>query len=332
MKNALFFAALLTGQTLLAQTTDLQKLARQQAQRSQFDSAYRTLSQALQQKPDDADLLKDQAYICILKRDFENGLRIGQTLIKQPNADEQSYQLMGMVYKNLAEYKEAEKMYKDALQKFPASGVLYSEYGDMLAQDGQQKQAISIWEKGIQQDVNSNSNYYYAAKYYAGNDNLLWSLLYGEIFVNIESYTTRTEEIKTLLYNGYKKLFTGNTLAQLNSKAKGFSKAFTDVVVKNVRPFTTDTIGTITNIRLAATADWVNNGNSKKFPFRLFDLHRQLIDNKSFAAYNQWLFGNAAGTDKYDQWKQANAAQMDQWEQILHNVVFKIPAGQYYSE
>lgn len=332
MKNILVFAALLAGQAALAQTTDLQKLAREQAQRSQFDSAYNTLSKALEQKPNDVDLLKDQVYVCVLKRDFENGLRIGQMLVKQPAADEQSYQVLGMVYKNLAEYGPAEKMYKEALQKYPASGILYSEYGDMLAQDGKEKEAISVWEKGIQQDVNSNNNYYYAAKYYAANDNLLWSLLYGEIFVNIESYTPRTEEIKTLLYNGYKKLFTANTLTQINSKAKGFGKAFTDVLVKNYQPLTADTIGSITTIRMLATADWVNTGNSKKYPFRLFDLHRQLIDNKSFEAYNQWLFGNAADPGKYDQWKQANTAQMGQWEQLLHNVVFKIPAGQYYSE
>ncbi|HVX48642.1 MAG TPA: hypothetical protein VHB48_00740 [Chitinophagaceae bacterium] len=331
-KSLLLFAGLLTCNLLFAQTADeLQKLAMQQAQAGQFDSAYHTLNTALQQKPGDIDLLKNQVLICVLKRDYENGLRIGQMLIQRQDADEQCYQVMGSVYNALAEYKDGEKMYREGLQKFPASGMLYSEYGNLLMQDGKPDDAIGAWEKGIQKDINNSSNYYYAAKYYATKNSLIWSLLYGEIFVNIESYTPRTKEIKQLLYNGYQKLFTGNALTDFNKNSKGFSKAMTDVLLKDATPLAADTIATLTSIRAKFIADWVNSGQAKTYPFRLFDLHRQLIENGGFTAYNEWLFGEAPGADKYTAWRQQHSAEADQWEQLLHNVVFKIPAGQYYA-
>jgi tetratricopeptide (TPR) repeat protein len=331
-KYLLFVIAFVTCHTLFAQTADdLQKLARRQAMNEQYDSAYQTLIMALKQKPNDLGLLKDQVMVCFAKRDFENGLQIGMALVQRPDADEQCYQALGYIYKSLAEYKEGAKMYRQALDKFPTSGVLYSEYGDLLWLDNSPKDAIGAWEKGIQQDVNSYGNYYYASKYYLATNNLLWGLLYGEIFVNIESYTPRTDEMKQLLYDGYKKLFTGNALEKANANSKGMAKAVSDVLLKDAEPLGNDTIAGITSIREKFIPDWVNSGNAKNYPFRLFDLHRQLVEAKTFAAYNEWLFGDASNASRYAQWTKNHAAEMQQWQQLLHNVVFKIPAGQYYS-
>jgi len=332
-KTFLLFALLVAGHMLFAQSADsLQAKARSQMLAGDFELSYQTLEKALQQKPNDFALLKDEAYVCYLKRDFTNGLRIGRILIQNPQADEQSYQLLGLVYKSLNENEEGVKLYKTAVEKFPSSGALYADYGDFLKMSGKGKDAIGAWEKGIQQDANSFNNYYYASKYYAETGNLVWALLYGEIFVNLESHTQRTEEVKNYLYFGYKRLLGDGKLAQINTNSKGFAKAYTDVLLKNAAPLAGDTILALTKIRAYAIADWVNNGSSKKYPFRLFDLHRQLIDAKAFTAYNEWLFGNAADAQKFEQWQAANADQMGQWQQLLQNVVFKIPAGQYYIE
>ena len=65
-----------------------------------------------------------------------------------------------------------------------------------------------IWEKGIEIDPNYSGNYYNAAQYYFFTQDKVWGLVYGEIFVNLESYSKRTAEMKDLLLEGYKKLFT----------------------------------------------------------------------------------------------------------------------------
>ena len=72
----------------------------------------------------------------------------------------------------------------------------------------QDAEAIRFWEKGIEVDPNYSSNYYNASKFYYFTYDKVWSLIYGEIFINLESYSKRTPEIKSLLVEGYKKLFT----------------------------------------------------------------------------------------------------------------------------
>ncbi len=334
MKKAiLLITGVVTYCAAFAQTKEeFRTAAVMQAQRGRFDSAQLTLGQALTQNPNDLDLLKDKGYMYVLGRDFSNAFVVGQQLTQRADADDQCYQILGMVYDSLTELDAGAKMYKLALQKFPSSGALYSGYGHLLYTGKNYDEAIIVWEKGIKTDVNNNSNYYYAAKYYSSNGNLLWSLLYGEIFVNIESFTSRTAEIKDLLYQNYIKLLTGNTLAKINSGSKGVTKALTDILIKNKSALNSgDTIQNIAAIRQNLLIDWVNSGAAKQYPFRLFDLHRQLVEAKIFTAYNEWLFGESANESAYEKWQNAHADEMKQWQQLLHSVVFKIPAGQYYT-
>ena len=328
------FACMVILNAVHAQGKDsLQTLAHKQMQEGDFESACKTLATALQADPTNIDLLKDQLFANILKRDFVTALQLGKKLTERPDADVQCYQLLGSTYKELAEYKEGAKMYKEAVKKFPASGVLFSEYGDLLQQNNDADAAINAWEKGIQADVNNNGNYYYACKYYVNNGNLLKGLLYGEIFVNIESYTPRTDEIKNILLLGYKKLLTGNTLKKIALGGKGFANIVANILNKNItEKIDSVSVENLTELRWRFILDWVTTGNAKQYPFRLFELHKQLVDYKIFDAYNQWLFGNAEDADKYQQWQTAHADQMAQWMQMLHSIVFKIPSGQYYPD
>ena len=326
------FACLAVVTVLKAQGADsLQAIARSQMQQGNFEAACKTLAIALQNNPGNLDLLKDQVYANLLKRDFVTTLQLAKTLTERPDADVQCYQLLGNTYKELALYKEGGKMYKEAIKKFATSGVLYSEYGDLLAQNNESTAAIATWEKGIQADVNNNGNYYYAAKHYLTNGNNLQGLLYGEIFVNIESYTQRTEEMKGLLFKGYRKLLAGPALKKMAGSGEGFLNIVANLVNKNASAqLDSVTIENITELRWKFILDWVNSPYAKQYPYRLFDMHKQLVDYKIFDAYNQWLFGAATDADKYQAWQTAHADQMGQWLQMLHNIVFKIPAGQYY--
>ena len=52
-----------------------------------------------------------------------------------------------------------------------------------------------------------SKNYYNACKYYYFTTDKVWSILYGEIFVNMEPLSTHSPEIKNILLESYKKLF-----------------------------------------------------------------------------------------------------------------------------
>src|SRR6185436_9565914 len=93
------------------------------------------------------------------------------------------------------------------LKKFPKSGPLHSEYGELLWAM-KDFSAIEEWEKGIKLDPAYSGNYYNAANYYFYAKDKVWSLIYGEIFINMESLGERGAAMKQQLLQGYKeKLF-----------------------------------------------------------------------------------------------------------------------------
>ena len=307
----------------------LRETARMFMQQGDLDNAILVLNKAAELKPDDVDILRDQAYANYLRRDFAKAIEIGKVLIEKPNADVQSFQILGMVYKAIADYKEADKLYKKALKKFPESGVLYSEYGDLLATTNN-ADAIKMWEKGIQVDPNISSNYYYASKYYSEKGNALWSVLYGETFVNIESLSQRTIEIKDLVYYNYKQLFITDILSNINKKGSPFEKAvatiyekLSKVVAEGVTP------ESLTVLRTRFILNWYQD-DVPKFPFRLFEHQQLLLRQGIFNAYNQWLFGATASTRDFQFWVNTHEEEMKDFQNYQRSVVYKIPANQYY--
>lgn len=82
-------------------------------------------------------------------------------------------------------------------------------------------QAIRQWEEGIKNDPGYSGNYYNAALYYFYTKDKVWSLLYGEIFVNMESLSERGASMKQMLLQGYKeKLFAEADIMKGEEKTK----------------------------------------------------------------------------------------------------------------
>jgi tetratricopeptide (TPR) repeat protein len=316
------------------QTVDaIRKQATTLAQQQDFNGAVQVLENGLKQYPDNLELMKDAAYISYLGRNFQQSLEIGKKIVARDDADVQSYQILGLTYKAIADYKEADKMYNTAFKKFPKSGVLYSEYGDMLTQYDNKHGAIKQWEKGIEVDPNYSSNYYYAAKYYTDDNNILWSTIYSEIFINIESLTKRTAEIKTLLLNNYKLILSGKSNIE-NLKANGtdFEKAVAGAMSAAMEPATTTvTPEMITAFRVRFILNW-NNTAATSYPYHLFDFYAQLLRDGLFDAYNQWLFGTVINKDRYDNWVYTHDTEMQDFTQFQRNVLFKMPPEQYYGK
>ena len=68
---------------------------------------------------------KDLVMSYYLKRDYAKALEGVKSLVDRDDADVVVYQIAGNVYKALEEAKDAEKVYKKGLKKFPKSGPLY---------------------------------------------------------------------------------------------------------------------------------------------------------------------------------------------------------------
>lgn len=296
-----------------------------------FDNAVIVLTRALQKDKNSLELQKDLVMSYYLKRDYVKALEGAEVLIERDDADVITYQIAGNVYKALEEAKDCEKMYKKALKKFPKSGPLYSEYGELLWAT-KNYSAIDQWEKGIQADPGYGGNYYNAALYYFYTKDKVWSVIYGEIYVNMESLSERGAAMKKLLLQAYKeKLFAEADPLKGEEKNKSeFAKAFLQGIGKQSSLASKGlTPETLTMIRSRFILDWYQT-NAGKFPFKLFDYQRQLLQEGMFEAYNQWLFGAVENLAAYDNWTKAHTEQYEAFNTFQRNRVFRMPAGQYY--
>jgi Tfp pilus assembly protein PilF len=326
-------ALLINVHPVFAQKEDadaLHETARSFMRQGDFPNALLALDKALTIKPADVDLLKDKAFVYYLQRDFANAISLGKQITTGPDADVQSFQILGLSYKAIGEAKESDKMYKEALKKFPGSGAMYSEYGELLSENNN-ADAIKQWEKGIEVDPAYSGNYYFACKYYAQKGNIIWGLLYAEIFVNIESLSKRSEEVKNILFGGYKKLFSDPS-ALNNAKQNG--NAFEKAVATNLSKLTVlmnDGVSpeALTALRARFILNWYN-GAGKQYPFHLFENQRILLQEGYFDAYNQWLVGPIADTKQFQSWTESHANELKAYQQYQRSVLFKMPAGQYY--
>ena len=329
------FVLLISINTAFAQAQDadvLHETGRSFMRQGDFPSALQAFDKALELKPNDIDILKDKAFVYYLQRDFANTIDVCKKLIPRKDADAQCFQILGLAYKAIAETKESEKMYKQGLTRFPNSGALNCDYGEFISSTNP-VESIKYWEKGIEVDPNYSGNYYFATKHYAQKGNIIWGLLYGEIFVNLESLSKRSEEIKNIIYTGYKKLFDDVSILD-NAKNNGnaFEKAVA-LDLNNLTSFGRYEVSPemLTALRTRFILNWYNNEESKKMNFHLFEYQRDLLRQGYFDAYNQWLIGPLTDSQKYTQWVQQHGDDVKGFQQYQRNQLFKMPAGQYYA-
>ena len=318
-----------------AQSTDaLYKTARTYMMQGEPDSAITYYNALLKQDPDNIDALNDYCYLLILEKQFPKAIELGKQLIAKPKANEQSYQTLGMAYKGNASYADADALFKLALKKFPESGVIHNEYGELFAMQNKLSDAIIQWETGIKVDPNYSNNYYNATMYYSKVQiDLFWAIQYGEIFVNLESYTAHTALIKVKLYDAYKKLFTGDALEKLASNPSNneFQKAWYEnmALASSVTKggIDADALG---GLRTRFILNWFNAKQNEKTPFHLFEHQQYLLKNGLFDAYNQWIFGQVASQQYYQMWTNTHGRELNQYQSFQQSKLYKQPSGEYY--
>lgn len=333
MKKILFaiICCSLTG-SLFAQQEDVDQLhqnAKAFMQQGDYGNATLILTRALQLDNQNLEIAKDLSLSYFFEKEDQKALDVIKPFVENNNADDQAYEIAGTIYRRLGKEKEADKNYKDGLKKFPNSGGLYNDYGELLFKN-HDPEAIKMWEKGIEMDPSFGYNYYNASKYYYYNRNYIWSLLYGETFINIESFTSRTAEIKDLLLNAYKRLFADPDLLKNSKDKSAFEIAFltclnkqNDVVIRGINP------ETLTMIRTRFILDW-NRNYAKKYPFKLFELQEQLLEEGLFPAYNQWIFGASQNLAAYQNWTSNHADEAENFRKFKAGIIFKIPKGEFY--
>jgi tetratricopeptide (TPR) repeat protein len=307
----------------------MQENARDFVKKGDYNNAVLVLNRAVQQEPENLDIQKDLAFALYLKTDFNKALETIKPLLDRRDAEVQVYQVAGMIYKGKEDLAEAEKLYKKGIKRFPESGVLYNDYGELLWYK-KDNNAIRLWEKGMEMAPNYSGNYYNGARYYYYTNDKTWSIIYGEIFVNMESYSRRTIEIKNLLLESYKKLLTDTDIMKNQNNKSPFAMAYLTIISHRSSIISTGiTPESLTMLRTSFILDW-DDKYASKFPFRLFEYHRQLLKQGLFESYNQWLFGPIQNLTAFQNWTNKHTESYTEFANFQHGRIFKLPAGQNY--
>lgn len=280
--------------------------------------------QAIQIAPDIVLLYRELAHAYYLAQGYDDVINTLDPIIKEGVADAETYKIMAQSLVAKGESKRAKKLMRDAIIKLPNAGPLYHQMGLMYEQDNETVYALESWLDGIQKDPTYHINYYEAARIYMSTNKIVWAVIYGEIFVNMEQQTKRSYDTRALLIEAYRRIFTSLATGDIPKFGAGAGQAknsFEEAVYNTyirLSPVMSDgfTTENLIMLRTRFIMDWTLNYASE-YPFTLFTRHDDLIRNGFFDMYNQWLFGKVENQQQYEAWLKFHANAMPQFESWL---------------
>lgn len=323
------FVAINTKSAFAQTTAELQATAKIFMRQGDYANAVLILNRCLEKEPNNTAIGKDLALSYFYVQNNEKALEIIKPVLESKDADDQCFLIAGNIYKQLNKPKESEKIFKKGIKVFPESGYLYNELGELQIAANNNKDAIKNWEKGIELAPSYSKNYYNAARFYFASNNNVWCILYGEIFANMEPTNPKANQIKKVIIESYKRLFTDITAAKNYKSNKAFSKLYVEALEKQgIQSNQGINVESLSMIRSRFIIDWFASGN--KPTFKLFEYQQLLLKEGLFEPYNQWLFAAAENEASYQNWIKTHSTESAAFSKFQKSRIFKIPSGQYY--
>lgn len=270
------------------------------------------------------------AFAHTIDKDYKKALKELKRTKEYKNINSQVYQMSGNCQSYLGKPEKAIVEYETGMKLFPEAGNLHLEKGNIFLQQEKYNEAVRNYENGIKVDPMYPSNYFRLAKLYTNSKNdKLSGLIYGEIFMNLERTTARTQEMSELLYQTYQKSITLGTDSSstdfcdivmtlndsdLKDMENGkFKLPFCAIFGKNF------ILGLIMKKELNLTtisemrASFLENyfkEDYKDYPNVLFSYQKKIMDTGHFEAYNHYLL-QIGVTEQFESWLENNQQKYD---------------------
>ncbi len=333
--------------------------AQQYTASGNYKDAIITYRQAMLLAPKKAELKLGLGDALYLSRDFDNAIKTLRPLIDSKDASEQTYGLLATCQASTRDMKAAHATLRKGLEKFPASGLLHHESGSLYATEHENETALSEWLAGIQKDPGYPPNYYDAARSYLRSDDVMWGLIYAEIYLDMAQDTSGEQELKKMLFTGYKTMFDhiatndrassrktkrparsnrylSNTAQDIHLHDTYYIGPFIDAVKEtflSLTPVVSNGITTenLTMVRTRFLLSWLPR-YGKFYPFLLFTYQDYLIRNGLFDIYNEWLFGKAESITEYKAWNEFHPVEMNLFLDKRKELPFRPAATDFYNE
>ncbi|MDF2456017.1 MAG: repeat-containing protein [Cytophagaceae bacterium] len=319
---------------LQAQSSEDKALAKAQeaiklVDEGKYAEGIKLLEDAQKLDPKNTTYPYEIAYAYYAQKDYKKAIKYLEPLMKQNNAKENVYQLVGNAYDLMGNKNKALSIYDEGLKRFPTSGSLHLERGNMQLFKEDYDGALAYYEKGIEVAPKFASNYYWASRIYWSSSEKVWGMLYGEIFINLEPNTKRAGEISKLLYDTYKQgieftsdtsmtvSFSKHAVMSVSELEKGGAMkmpfgtfVYEVTLLTSIVPEKKIDLASLNRIRTNFVDLYHQNKNNTKYPNVLFDYQQQVITAGHFEAYNYWLLGKGEEA-AFSQWRTENKAKWD---------------------
>jgi len=304
----------------------------------QIQPAINTYEQAMALAPDKMIIQRDLGKAYFYGKRYDEAIKVLENVINSMDADDQVYQLLADCRHAKGENKKSRNTFMEGIERFPNSGLLYHELGKYYEDEGNLDDALDMWLEGIQKAPAYHINYYEAAHTYMNTSRVIWGILYGEIFVNMESETLRSFEVRKMIMDGYGKLFSSNP-AELSEIRRAYSIGTADFesavynTYMKLAPIMDGGI-TIENLIILRTRfliEW-NAHFADTFPFTLFAYEDAMVRNGNFDAYNQFLFGKIVNEMGYKSWSKEHADAIERFQKDHEAQPLKPVAADFYND
>lgn len=287
------------------------------------------LEEAIQLNPKEWAYYYEIAYSKYMLQDYNGVVDILKKLVKRKDINSRVYQLLGNAYDMSGKRDKALEAYDKGLKVFPGAGNLYLERGVMEVSAKDYTKAMGYFEKGIAVDPMFPSNYYWASKIFLGTQDEVWGMIYGEIFLNLERGSKRTDEISRQLYLTYKgeiqfKDDTSVTVSFCKQNALAVSAdgkfhlpfgtgVYEPLLMLSLTGEKIISLPSLNRIRTRFVENYQTMPWAKNFPVVLFDYEQQVKEAGFLEEYNYWIL--AEGDEKqFEEWR---GEHKKEWEEFI---------------
>lgn len=351
MRVLVLFSLLIIGPIAMGQTSKKDEAAAKCKQAVQLmdngdiDASIKLLEEAQKLDPKNSLYPYEMAYALYLKKDYEGAIKKVKPLTKRKDAQDYMFQMLGNSYSSNAQREEAIKAYEQGIERFPNSGRLHLERGNMEMLIEDYDKAMFFYEKGIEVEPTFPSNYYWAGKIYCYSTEEVLGMIYGELFMNLERNSARTEEMSKLLHDTYMSeiQLRGDSVATVSfsknatiyvtdpSDMSQFKMPFgVGVYEPNLlfSIFSVDSINinTLNTIRSTFVDNYYRNKHNELYPIVLFDYQKKVKDAGHMEAYNYWILSKGDQA-RFEEWYDQN---LDKWDAFI--AWFRVNAIEINSE
>lgn len=257
--------------------------------------------------PNSETIMYEIVYAHTIAKQYDQAEVWTDRMLKLPYASADTYVAAGNTLDYLGKRDKALKIYNQGLKKFPESGRLLVEMGNMAMSAQDYDKAVNYFEQSVAVDPIYTPAYYRLASIFSNTYDPVWAIMYAENYIVLErDNEDRIKEMSRLIYDLYKEniksegdsmkvSFTRNITMPRNAKYDcdvPYNWQFEHSTVLNAIPYSSDemNIDDVLQLRCRVT-EFMDSTCHDYYDVPIFRLQREALAAGHLEGYNMWLLG-----------------------------------------